>query len=93
MKQTEDVIYSVLTRVIQEEGLEARVHDKARLVDDLGLQSLHIARVVLMLELELELEVDPFDTGQVPITGIQTVGDLCAVYSTHARTGQTVKRK
>lgn len=83
MKNTDDVIYDVLARVIQEEGLESRrISDKARLVDDLGLQSLHIARILAILELELDF--DPFAAGQIPITRIQTVGDLCAVYSTPA---------
>lgn len=83
MKNTDDVIYDVLARVILEEGLEPRgISDAARLVDDLGLRSLHIARVLAILE--LELDVDPFASGEVPITRLQTVGDLCAAYSTPA---------
>ena len=80
MSQSDDVIYDVLARVIEEEGLEpAALRHDARLIDDLGLRSLHIARIIALLELELDR--DPFGSGQVPITRIQTVGDLCAAYA------------
>jgi len=79
MNTTEDVIYEVLTRVMQDEGLAAiEITDSARLIDDLGLKSLHIARTLALLE--LELDYDPFGSGTVPITGVQTVRDLCAAY-------------
>lgn len=79
MNTTEDVIYEVLARVMREEGLEAAgFTDQSRLIDDLGLKSLHVARILAMLE--LELDYDPFGSGAVPITGMQTVRDLCAAY-------------
>lgn len=79
MNTTEDVIHEVLARVMEEENVAAvEITDSSRLVDDLGLKSLHIARVLAMLE--LELDYDPFGSGTVPITGVQTVRDLCAAY-------------
>lgn len=84
MKRTDEVIYDVLSRIIAEEGLApAGISDDARLVDDLGLKSMDLARILAMLE--LELDVDPFARDQVPITRIQTVGDLCALYSAMAQ--------
>lgn len=79
MNTTEDVIYDVLARVMEEENVAAvEITDSSRLIDDLGLKSLHIARILAMLE--LELDYDPFGSGSVPITGVQTVRDLCAAY-------------
>lgn len=79
MNTTEDVIYDVLARVMEEENVAAvEITDSSRLIDDLGLKSLHIARILAMLE--LELDYDPFGSGTVPITGVQTVRDLCAAY-------------
>jgi|APMI01.1.fsa_nt_gi acyl carrier protein len=80
MPNTDDVIHETLARVMREEGLDpAGIADDARLVDDLGLKSLHIARVLALLELELDR--DPFVSGDVPITSIRTVGDLCDAYA------------
>lgn len=82
MKNIDDIIYEVLARVMREEGLEPTdITDATPLVDDLGLKSLHIARVLAMLELELDLDNDPFVSGDVPITSIRTVGDLCDAYA------------
>jgi len=79
LNNIEDVVYDVLARIMQEEGLEpVALAGSSRLVDDLGFKSLHIARVLATLE--LELDHDPFGSGQVPITRIQTVHDLCAAY-------------
>jgi len=47
------------------------------LVDQLGLESLHLARLVAVLE--LELDTDPF-SDEVPITSVRTVGDLLQAY-------------
>ena len=80
MNNSDDVIYDVLARVLDEESLEpVPIRHDARLIDDLGLRSLHIARVLALLELALDR--DPFGSGQVPITRVQTVGDLCAAYA------------
>ena len=48
------------------------------LVDDLGLRSLDLARIIA--KLELKLGVDPF-AEMVAVTSIRTVGDLCAAYA------------
>jgi acyl carrier protein len=47
------------------------------LVDQLGLTSLDLARLVAVLE--MELDTDPF-SDEVPITGVRTVGDLLDAY-------------
>lgn len=79
MNTTEDVVLDILGRVLEEEGLEqTEIVDSSRLVDDLGFKSLHIARILAMLE--LEFDYDPFGSGRVPITAVRTVADLCAAY-------------
>ena len=79
MSEIQDTIYATLRRVAEDEGLELpALTDEASLVDDLGFRSLHIARILAILE--LELSKDPFASGEVPITDLRTVGDLCAAY-------------
>ena len=48
------------------------------LVDDLGLRSLDLARIIA--KLEMKLGVDPF-AELVSVTSIRTPGDLCAAYA------------
>jgi acyl carrier protein len=73
------VVYAVIWLVAEEESIPVdTLRDESRLVDDLGLKSLDLARVVA--KLELTLGVDPF-AQLVPITSIRTVGDLCAAYA------------
>ena len=70
-------VYEILVDVMTEQGLDATdINDDAKLVDGLGLKSMDIAQVVVTLE--EDLEVDPFQ--DLPITSIQTVGDLIKAY-------------
>ena len=78
MQNLKQIIYSTIQNVIEDLELPVtEIHDRATLVDELGLKSLDLARVVAILELKLEL--DPF-AELVAITSIRTVGDLCAAY-------------
>ena len=48
------------------------------LVEDLGLRSLDLARIIA--KLEVKLDADPF-AELVSVTSIRTPGDLCAAYA------------
>ena len=79
MQDLPQIVYAVIRLVADEESIPVdTLRDESRLVDDLGLKSLDLARVVA--KLELTLGVDPF-ARLVPITSIRTVGDLCAAYA------------
>ena len=69
----------MLRGVVREKSpeIEAIAADQA-LVEDLGLTSLDLARIIA--KLELKLGVDPFSS-LVPVTSIRTAGDLCAAYA------------
>ncbi|MFK0253891.1 acyl carrier protein [Streptomyces sp. NPDC090445] len=72
------VIKATVLEIVNEVGGPCdRVDESQLLVDQLGLSSLHLARIVAVLE--LELGVDPFSE-QVSITSVRTVGDLMRVY-------------
>ncbi|KOV61484.1 hypothetical protein ADL01_31010 [Streptomyces sp. NRRL WC-3618] len=58
-------------------GPVEHLDDDQLLVDQLGLESLHLARLVAVLE--MELDTDPF-SDDMPITGVRTVGDLLQAY-------------
>lgn len=80
MADYRDVIYDTLKRVAEDEHLELPpLSDDKSLVDELGFRSLHIARILAILE--IELDVDPFASGELPITNVRTVGDLCNAYA------------
>jgi acyl carrier protein len=73
------VVHAVIRLVAEEESIPLKtLRNELKLVDDIGLKSLDLARVVA--KLELTLGVDPF-AELVPITSIRTVGDLCAAYA------------
>ena len=79
MSEHQQIIYDTLRRVAEEEGLQiGAISDSSALIDSLGFRSLHIARILAILE--IQLSHDPFASGEVPITGLRTVGDLCAAY-------------
>nr|BFE60213.1 hypothetical protein GCM10020063_047390 [Dactylosporangium thailandense] len=70
---------AVLLEIVNEAaGPVERLEEDQLLVDQLGLTSLHLARLVAVLE--LELDADPF-TDEVPITSVRTVGDLLRAYT------------
>ncbi|WP_328872917.1 hypothetical protein OHT76_24000 [Streptomyces sp. NBC_00287] len=77
-----ETVKAVLLEIVNEvaEPVENRVEELDEdhlLVDQLGLTSLHLARLVAVLE--LELDTDPF-SDEVPITSVRTVGDLLEAY-------------
>lgn len=79
MNNLKPIIYSTVRRVAEEESIEVgEIHDDDALVDNLGLRSMDLARILAILE--LKLKVDPF-AELVSITSIRTVGDLCAAYA------------
>ncbi|MDT9684490.1 phosphopantetheine-binding protein [Streptomyces sp. TRM76323] len=73
-----ETVKAVLLEIVNEvaEPVEHLDEDQL-LVDQLGLTSLHLARLIAVLE--LELDTDPF-SDEVPITSVRTVGDLLEAY-------------
>jgi acyl carrier protein len=71
-------VKAVLLEIVNEvaDSVE-HLDDDQLLVDQLGLTSLQLARLVAVLE--LELDTDPF-SDEVPITSVRTVGDLLEAY-------------
>lgn len=79
MSEHKQIIHDTLRRVAEEEGVQlGSISDSSALIDTLGFRSLHIARILAILE--IKFSYDPFASGDVPITGLRTVGDLCAAY-------------
>lgn len=79
MSDTRETVYATLRRVAEDENIPLQeLSDESCLVDDLGFRSLHIARILAILD--TELFSDPFGSGELPLTGIRTVGDLRAAY-------------
>ncbi|MFI9833534.1 acyl carrier protein [Streptomyces sp. NPDC051913] len=73
-----DTVRAALLEIVNEvAGPVERLDEDQLLVDQLGLESLHLARLVAVLE--MELDTDPF-SAEVPITGVRTVGDLLEAY-------------
>ena len=79
MEDVEQVVLDVVGGVAREKSASIEsVQAEQTLVDDLGLRSLDLARIIA--KLELKLDVDPF-AEMVAVTSIRTVGDLCAAYT------------
>lgn len=79
MNNLKQIIYSTVRKVVEEESIEVgEIHEDDALVDNLGLRSMDLARILAILE--LKLNVNPF-AELVSITSIRTVGDLCAAYA------------
>ncbi|MCX5417303.1 MULTISPECIES: acyl carrier protein [unclassified Streptomyces] len=73
-----DTVKAALLEIVNEvAGPVEHLDEDQLLVDQLGLESLHLARLVAVLE--MELDTDPF-SDTVPITGVRTVGDLLEAY-------------
>ncbi|MFF0697200.1 acyl carrier protein [Streptomyces tendae] len=73
-----EVIKATVLEIVNEvDGPRDQVEEDQLLVDQLGLSSLHLARIVAVLE--VELGIDPFSDG-ASITGVRTIGDLLRVY-------------
>jgi acyl carrier protein len=78
MEDVERVVLDVVGGVAREKSASIEpVEADQTLVDDLGLRSLDLARIIA--KLELKLGADPF-AEMVAVTSIRTVGDLCAAY-------------
>ena len=79
MENLDEVVLGVIRNVAREKSPELEgIRADQMLVEDLGLQSLDLARIVA--KLEMKLQVDPF-AEMVAITSIRTAGDLCAAYA------------
>ncbi|MCF1593814.1 acyl carrier protein [Streptomyces muensis] len=73
-----DTVKAALLEIVNEvAGPVEHLDDDQLLVDQLGLESLHLARLVAVLE--MELDIDPF-SDTLPITSVRTVGDLLEAY-------------
>ncbi|MEW2397604.1 phosphopantetheine-binding protein [Streptomyces sp. NPDC046862] len=73
-----DTVKAALLEIVNEvAGPVEQVDEDQLLVDQLGLESLHLARLVAVLE--MELDTDPF-SDDVPFTSVRTVGDLLQAY-------------
>ena len=74
-------IHETIARVLADAGKgDVAFDDDSALVDDLGLASLQIARI--LAKLEIQLQVTPFDDPSMSVTDIRTVGDLVTQFST-----------
>ena len=76
-----ETVMAVLLEIVNEVTKPAEeienLDEELLLVDQLGLASLDLARLVAILE--MELDTDPF-SDEVPITSVRTVGDLLDAY-------------
>jgi acyl carrier protein len=54
------------------------IDESSRLVEDIGFESLDLARLVAILDFQTGL--DPF-SALVAVTSVRTVGDLCEAYA------------
>ncbi|MEU5534189.1 phosphopantetheine-binding protein [Streptomyces sp. NPDC020362] len=73
-----ETVEAVLLEIVNEvAGPVEHLDEDQLLVDQLGLTSLSLARLVAVLE--MELEIDPF-SDEVPFTSVRTVGDLLQAY-------------
>jgi acyl carrier protein len=73
-----ETVRTVLLEIVNEvAGPVEDLDEEQLLVDQLCLTSLHLARLVAVLE--MELDSDPF-SDDVPITSVRTVGDLMDAY-------------
>ncbi len=79
MDNLNETILAVVRGVVKEKSPEtAAVRPDQLLVEDLGLRSLDLARIIA--KLEVKLDADPF-AELVSITSVRTPGDLCAAYA------------
>jgi acyl carrier protein len=77
-------VRETIVRVIQEVAGQHKlslpaIKEEHAVVDDLGFASLQVA--TLIANLEEAIDVDPFESEDVMITDVRTVGDLCRVYA------------
>ena len=78
MENLNETILAVVLDVVQDNSPDVEaVRPDQMLVEDLGLRSLDLARIIA--KLEMKLAVDPF-AELVAVTSIRTPGDLIAAY-------------
>jgi len=77
MGRIKKIITDCILDVMELTGYEVDFNENTKLVDDLGISSLDLAKLVASLE--LELEVNPFSNG-ASIPSISTLNDLYNVY-------------
>ncbi|NLF06718.1 MAG: acyl carrier protein [Pirellulaceae bacterium] len=78
MQNLNETVLAVVLDVVQDKSPEVEaVRPEQSLVEDLGLGSLDLARIIA--KLEMKLSVDPF-AELVAVTSIRTPGDLIAAY-------------
>jgi acyl carrier protein len=79
LDELKTTIDNVLLTIVREKSPDvAEILPNQSLVEDLGLRSLDLARIIA--KLEMKLGVDPF-AELVSITSIRTAGDLVAAYA------------
>lgn len=82
MKKIKKTINDCILEIIELTGYEVAFNGNMKLVDDLSLSSLELAKLVASLE--VELDVDPFSNG-ASISSISTLNDLYDVYSKYIK--------
>jgi acyl carrier protein len=79
VSEVKTAVVDVIRAVAAERGLTLpELKDDTEIVDELGFSSLTVA--ALIANLEERLGVDPFQSDDVMITDIRTIGDLCRAY-------------
>ena len=77
-KEIEKKVIEITMRVAQEKSLDpGEIKPRMRFIQDVGLKSLDMARIIALLE--AEYPYDPF-AELVPITSIRTIDDLAGAY-------------
>jgi hypothetical protein len=74
-------VREAVRKVVPAEQAQADYSDSMRLVEEIGLKSLAIARVIALLE--IQYGVDPFSR-HVSVTSVRTLGDLVRAYQSCA---------
>ncbi|MBF0118387.1 MAG: hypothetical protein HQK79_06085 [Desulfobacterales bacterium] len=78
MEDVTQIVYETIRKVADEKDIKLNgIQNSYNLIRDVGFKSIDLARLIAVLE--LKLKVDPFSK-LIPITSIQTVGDLCNAY-------------
>jgi acyl carrier protein len=79
MNELDTTVLNVVRGVARDKTPELEaVRPEQMLVEDLGLRSLDLARIIA--KLEMKLGVDPFSK-LVSVTSVRTAGDLCSAYA------------
>jgi acyl carrier protein len=78
-KRVMDSVLASVSELAKEKSFRSEdVDESSRLVEDIGFESLDLARLVAILDFQTGL--DPF-SALVAVTSVRTVGDLCEAYA------------